>query len=44
MLCRYGEWLAADGQQDATQALADQCDEQLQQVTHSLHGLVTLQH
>ena len=41
MLRRHGEWLAADGQQDATQALADQCEEQLQQVIHCLP--VTLQ-
>ena len=33
MLLRHAEWLAADKQQDATQATADQCEEQLQQVT-----------
>lgn len=34
MLCRYNEWLAADGQPDAIEYLAAQCEEQLQQVLH----------
>ncbi len=32
--CRYQYWLAADGQQNKAQLLSEQCNEDLQQVSH----------
>ena len=32
--CRYQYWLAADGQQSKAQLLSEQCNEELQQVSH----------
>jgi len=31
--CRYQYWLAADGQQNKSQLLSEQCNEDLQQVS-----------
>jgi len=33
--CRYQYWLAADGQQSKAQSLSEQCNEDLQQASHS---------
>lgn len=40
--CRYQYWLAADGQQSKAQLLSEQCDEDLQQVSHVwfLHAIM----